>query len=411
MKYELASSSWDNKEIEAIQDVIRRDCYTMGKSVHQFEEDFARYTNHKYCVMVNSGSSANLLAIAAMFYKKDNPLKRGDEVIVPAVSWATTYYPLYQYGLHLKFVDVNLETLNMDTDALAEAITDKTRLIFAVNLLGNPNEFAAIQEIIKGKNITLLEDNCESLGGVYDGKPLGSIGLIGTYSTFFSHHMATMEGGVIGPDDEELYDILLSIRSHGWTRHLPKENKLCVKSDNNFEESWRFILPGYNVRPVEMMGAIGVEQLKKLPEFIRHRRQNAEYFKKLFSGDDRFILQREIGLSSWFGFSFLINKGVEIDRKHIIDVLTKANIETRPIVAGNFARKEVVKWFDYEICGDLKNAVSRGINDEFPGFHVLFSIGDLKNADYIDSHGFFIGNHQFDIKDKLDYLKNVLKRL
>lgn len=185
MKYELASSSWDNKEIEAIQDVIRRDCYTMGKSVHQFEEDFARYTNHKYCVMVNSGSSANLLAIAAMFYKKDNPLKRGDEVIVPAVSWATTYYPLYQYGLHLKFVDVNLETLNMDTDALAEAITDKTRLIFAVNLLGNPNEFAAIQEIIKGKNITLLEDNCESLGGVYDGKPLGSIGLIGTYSTFF----------------------------------------------------------------------------------------------------------------------------------------------------------------------------------------------------------------------------------
>ncbi len=387
MKYELASSSWDNKEIEAIQDVIRRDCYTMGKSVHQFEEDFARYTNHKYCVMVNSGSSANLLAIAAMFYKKDNPLKRGDEVIVPAVSWATTYYPLYQYGLHLKFVDVNLETLNMDTDALAEAITDKTRLIFAVNLLGNPNEFAAIQEIIKGKNITLLEDNCESLGGVYDGKPLGSIGLIGTYSTFFSHHMATMEGGVIGTDDEELYDILLSIRSHGWTRHLPKENKLCVKSDNNFEESWRFILPGYNVRPVEMMGAIGVEQLKKLPEFIRHRRQNAEYFKKLFSGDDRFILQREIGLSSWFGFSFLINKGVEIDRKHIIDVLTKANIETRPIVAGNFARKEVVKWFDYEICGDLKN------------------------ADYIDSHGFFIGNHQFDIKDKLDYLKNVLKRL
>ena len=387
MKYELASSSWDNKEIEAIQDVIRRDCYTMGKSVHQFEEDFARYTNHKYCVMVNSGSSANLLAIAAMFYKKDNPLKRGDEVIVPAVSWATTYYPLYQYGLHLKFVDVNLETLNMDTDALAEAITDKTRLIFAVNLLGNPNEFAAIQEIIKGKNITLLEDNCESLGGVYDGKPLGSIGLIGTYSTFFSHHMATMEGGVIGTDDEELYDILLSIRSHGWTRHLPKENKLCVKYDNNFEESWRFILPGYNVRPVEMMGAIGVEQLKKLPEFIRHRRQNAEYFKKLFSGDDRFILQREIGLSSWFGFSFLINKGVEIDRKHIIDVLTKANIETRPIVAGNFAKKEVVRYFDHEISGELKN------------------------SDYIDERGFFVGNHQFDIKDKLDYLKDVLKRL
>lgn len=387
MKYELASSSWDNKEIEAIQDVIKRDCYTMGASVKQFEADFARYTDHKYCVMVNSGSSANLLAIAAMFYKKENPLKRGDEVIVPAVSWATTYYPLYQYGLHLKFVDVNLETLNMDTDALKAAVTDKTRLIFAVNLLGNPNEFDKIHEIIKGKNITLLEDNCESLGGVYNGKPLGSIGLMGTYSTFFSHHMATMEGGIVGTDDEELYDILLCLRSHGWTRHLPKENKLCVKSDNNFEESWRFILPGYNVRPVEMMGAIGVEQLKKLPEFIRHRRENAEYFRELFGNNDRFIIQKEIGESSWFGFLFLIRPESKLNRQHIIDVLTAANIETRPIVAGNFARKEVVNYFDYEICGNLEN------------------------ADFIDKNGFFIGNHQFAIEDKLDYLKKTLATL
>ena len=387
MKYELASSSWDQKEIDAIHDVIRRDMYTMGSSVRQFEEDFAKYTHHKYCVMVNSGSSANLLAIAALFYTKENRLKRGDEVIVPAVSWATTYYPLYQYGLKLKFVDVNLETLNMDMDALKAAITDKTRLIFAVNLLGNPNEFDRIQELIKGKNIILLEDNCESLGGVYKGKPLGSIGLMGTYSTFFSHHMATMEGGLVGTDDEELYHILLSLRSHGWTRHLPKENKLCVKTDNHFEESWRFILPGYNVRPVEMMGAIGVEQLKKLPEFISHRRDNATYFKQLFGSDKRFIIQREIEQSSWFGFSFLIAKGSGLERQHIIDVLTKANIETRPIVAGNFARKEVVNYFDYEICGKLDN------------------------ADYIDKYGFFIGNHQFPIKDKLDYLKEVLSKI
>ena len=260
-KYELACSSWDEKEIEAIKDVIKRDCYTMGNSVKQFETDFAKYTDHKYCVMVNSGSSANLLAIAALFYRKENPLKRGDEVIVPAVSWATTYYPLYQYGLKLKFVDVNLQTLNMDMDALEAAITEKTRLIFAVNLLGNSNEYDRIKKLISGKNIILLEDNCESLGGRYNNKPLGSIGLMGTYSTFFSHHMATMEGGVIGTDDEELYHILLSLRSHGWTRHLPKENKLCKKTDNNFEESWRFILPGYNVRPIEMMGAIGKDDL------------------------------------------------------------------------------------------------------------------------------------------------------
>lgn len=384
MKYELASSSWDKEEIEAIKSVIDNDMYTMGKSVRQFEEDFARFTGHKYCVMVNSGSSANLLAVAAMFYKKDNPLQRGDEVIVPAVSWATTYYPLYQYGLRLKFVDVDINTLNFDLQQLAAAVSDKTRMIFAVNLLGNPNDYDEIKRIINNRNICLLEDNCESLGGSYKGKPLGSIGLMGTYSTFFSHHMSTMEGGLIGTDYEELYHILLCLRSHGWTRHLPQENKLCVKSDNHFEESWRFILPGYNVRPIEMMGAIGIEQLKKLPEFLRHRRKNAEYFKKLFANDGRFILQQEISQSSWFGFSFLI-KDDAVDRTRLIQKLTEANIETRPIVAGNFARKEVVKYFDYE------------------------TFGDLKNADYVDKNGFFVGNHQFGITDKLDYLHTVLK--
>jgi CDP-6-deoxy-D-xylo-4-hexulose-3-dehydrase len=386
MHYELASSSWDNKELEAIQAVIKTDNYTMGDCVKQFEIDFAKFTQNKYCVMVNSGSSANLLAIAALFYKKEKPLKRGDEVIVPAVSWATTYYPLYQYGLKLKFVDVDLETLNFNIEELRKAVTDKTRLIFAVNLLGNPNDFDEINNIIKGKNIYLLEDNCESLGGLYKNKQLGSIGLMGTYSTFFSHHMATMEGGLIGTDDEELYHLLLSLRSHGWTRHLPKENKLCVKLDFSFDESFRFILPGYNVRPIEMMGAIGIEQLKKLPDFLKYRRKNAEYFQKLFKDDSRFIIQREIETSSWFGFSFII-KDKNLKREDIIKKLTKANIDTRPIVAGNFARKEVVKWFDYEI------------------------FGSLKNADAIDKYGFFVGNHQFDIQDKLDYLYDIMHGL
>ncbi len=249
-----------------------------------------------------------------------------------------------------------------------------------------PNDFDEINNIIKGKNIYLLEDNCESLGGLYKNKQLGSIGLTGTYSTFFSHHMATMEGGLIGTDDEELYHLLLSLRSHGWTRHLPKENKLCVKLDFSFDESFRFILPGYNVRPIEMMGAIGIEQLKKLPDFLKYRRKNAEYFQKLFKDDSRFIIQREIETSSWFGFSFII-KDKNLKREDIIKKLTKANIDTRPIVAGNFARKEVVKWFDYEI------------------------FGSLKNADAIDKYGFFVGNHQFDIQDKLDYLYDIMHGL
>ncbi len=387
-KYQLASSTWDEKEIEAIKKVIDSDIYTMGKNVQEFERLFAQYCGSKYSVMVNSGSSANLIAIAALFYRKNNPLKQGDEVIVPAVSWPTTYYPLYQYGLKIKFVDVDLETLNFDINALEEAVTNKTKVIFAVNLLGNPNDFGKINKIIKDKDIILLEDNCESLGAEYKSQKTGTFGLMGTYSTFFSHHMATMEGGLINTDDEELYHIMLSLRSHGWTRHLPKENKLTgTKSDNAFEESFKFILPGYNVRPVEMSGAIGVEQLKKLPNFVAERRKNAEYYKSLFENDERFIIQKEIGKSSWFGFSLIIKENSGLTRENVINLLTEAEIDSRPIVAGNFAKNEVVKYFNYEI------------HDK------------LKNADLIDKSGFFVGNHQFDIRDKIDYLKGVLGEL
>ena len=387
IKYELASISWDQKEIESIYKVIGKSNYTMGELVQEFERKFAEFNGSRYGVMVNSGSSANLLAVAAMFYKSNSSLKRGDEVIVPAVSWPTTYYPLYQYGLKIKFVDVDKYTLNFDLDELKKAISDKTRLIMAVNLLGNSNDYDAIKDLIKGRDIYLIEDNCESLGGEYKGKKLGTIGLMGTYSTFFSHHMSTMEGGLVLTDDEELYHILLAIRSHGWTRHLPQQNRLCVKSKNPFEEKFRFLLPGYNVRPVEMMGAIGIEQLKKLPSFLEYRRKNAEYFKSLFLDDERFIIQKEVGSSSWFGFSMLVNEKFGVKRSEVIEKLEKANIETRPIVAGNFVKQEVVKWFDYEVCGDLPN------------------------ADYIDKNGFFVGNHQFDIKGRLDHLKSVLSVL
>ncbi|SFB83076.1 CDP-6-deoxy-D-xylo-4-hexulose-3-dehydrase [Brevinema andersonii] len=384
MKYELASLTWDEAEKNAILSVLEKGMYTMGEKVSQFEQDFAAYNRSKYCVFTNSGSSANLLMIAALFYKNDNPLKIKDEVIVPAVSWPTTYYPLYQYGLKLKFVDVDIHTLNYDLNALQNAISDRTRLIMAVNLLGNPNDYETIQKMISGKNIYLIEDNCEALGAEFQGKMAGTIGLMGSYSTFFSHHMATMEGGPICTDDEELYHILLSLRAHGWTRNLPKENKLCIKSDNAFEESFRFILPGYNVRPIEMEGAVGIEQLKKLPQFIKERRKNAAYFTKIFENDDRFYIQKEIGTSSWFGFSLIIKPESGLNRLDLIKKLTEAQIESRPIVAGNFAKNEVLRFFDYEIHNKLSN------------------------ANILDKYGFFIGNHQYDIREKLDYLKKLL---
>ncbi|MFP3089897.1 DegT/DnrJ/EryC1/StrS family aminotransferase [Treponema sp. TIM-1] len=385
IKYELALSSWDDNEIKAIKRVLDSNRTTMGEYVRRYEEEFACFVGSKYCVMVNSGSSANLLGVAALFYRKKYNLKPGDEVIVPAVSWPTTYYPLYQYGLRLKFVDIDLATLNYDLKKLQEAVSENTRMIVIVNLLGNPNDFSQIQKIINDKNIILFEDNCESLGAELNGRQAGTWGLLGTYSSFFSHHISTMEGGMIVTDDEELYQIMLCMRAHGWTRNLPKKNLVTTqKSDNQFEELYRFVLPGYNFRPIEMMGAIGSEQLKKLSDFLKFRRSNAAYFINIFNNNPSFFIQKEIGQSSWFGFSLVLKPNVSITRKEIMDYLTKKNIEVRPIVAGNFTKNEVLKYFNYELYGEMKN------------------------AEYIDKNGFFVGNHHFDIRDKIDYLYEAL---
>lgn len=385
MKYSLAVSSWDNLEFDAIQKVIESNMFSMGKEVENYENNFANYFGSKYAVMTSSGSTANLLMIASLFFSKEFKINRGDEVIVPAVSWSTTYFPLQQYGLHVKFVDIDIKTLNFDLGELKKAVTNKTKVVLAVNLLGNPNNFDEINNIIEGKNIILLEDNCESMGAKFEGKYTGTFGLMGTYSSFFSHHISTMEGGMITTDNEEIYHILLSIRAHGWTRNLPKFNKVATKSDDWFEESFRFVLPGYNVRPLEMSGAIGTQQLKKLPEIIQQRRRNARVFKEAFNNDKRFIVQEELGHSSWFGFSFIIND-LNLDRKVVLKTLKKNHIETRPIVTGNFTKNEVLKFFNYSIQGDLKNAKK------------------------LDKMGFFVGNSQADLRNEIDYLKTVLKQ-
>ncbi|MGE8349863.1 MAG: DegT/DnrJ/EryC1/StrS family aminotransferase [Pseudomonas protegens] len=386
IKFPLATSSWEKEELDAMQRVIASGMFTMGEQVKKFEHDFAEYVGSKHCVMVNSGSSANLLIVAALFYTQnpDLKLKRGDEVIVPAVSWSTTYYPLYQYGLKIKFVDIDLHTLNYDLDQLESAVTDKTRAIMAVNLLGNPNDFGKIQQIIGDRKIVLIEDNCESMGATYQGKQAGTFGVMGSFSSFFSHHISTMEGGLIVTDDEELYQILLSLRAHGWTRNLPKENLVCSeKSDDPFEESFRFVLPGYNVRPLELEGALGVEQVKRLPQMIEERRKNGLLLQSAMSTHSDIIIQHEIGQSSWFGFSLVIRPGSKLDRKTLVTKLNDLGFECRPIVAGNFAKNEVVKYFDSEVHGSLKN------------------------AEHIDQHGLFIGNHHYAIPDAFNLLRSI----
>ncbi len=385
-KFPLATTSWGQEEYDAMQRVIASGVFTMGVNVQVFERDFANYIGSKHCVMVNSGSSANLLMVAALFYTK-NPklqLKRGNEVIVPAVSWSTTYYPLYQYGLKIKFVDIDLNTLNYDLEQLEKAVTDSTRMIMAVNLLGNPNDFDRINQIIAGRDILMIEDNCESLGAKFNGKHAGTFGVMGSFSSFFSHHISTMEGGLIVTDDEELYHILLSLRAHGWTRNLPKENHVCSdKSDDPFEESFRFVLPGFNVRPLELEGALGVEQVKRLPHMIEERRKNGRTLQQTLDGHPDIIIQKEIGESSWFGFSIIIRPGSKLTRKALLKNLNELGFECRPIVAGNFAKNEVVKYFDSEVHGVLKN------------------------ADYIDHNGLFVGNHHYPIVDAIEALSNL----
>ncbi len=387
--YPLASSTWDSAEYKAIQNVIDSNMFTMGKYVSQYEKNFANFFGVKHAVMVSSGSSANLLMIAALFFCK-NPklrLKRGDEVIVPAVSWSTTYFPLQQYGLKVKFVDIDRNTLNIDLDKLKSAISDKTKAILSVNLLGNPNDYDKMEKIIGERDIFIIEDNCESMGATLNGRQAGTFGVMGSYSSFFSHHIATMEGGCIVTDDRELYHILLCIRAHGWTRNLPKFNDVTgEKSDDFFEESFKFVLPGYNARPLEMSGALGIEQLKKLSGFIDARRENAKLFKEYFASHPYLLTQREVGESSWFGFSLVLNEDAPYDRSHLVKVLVDNDIECRPIVTGNFLKNEsVLSYFDYEVSGDLLN------------------------AEYVDRNGIFVGNHQVPLNRELELLSSILR--
>ncbi|AXI40569.1 DegT/DnrJ/EryC1/StrS aminotransferase family protein [Sulfitobacter sp. SK011] len=385
-KYPLATSSWDEAEFAALDRVIASDMFSMGPEVRAYEEEFAALFGSKYAVMVNSGSSANLLMTAALFFTKNTDLKleRGDEVIVPAVSWSTTYYPLCQYGLRLKFVDIDRETLNYDLAALEAAITDDTRALMVVNLLGNPNDFAALKRLTDGRNIVMIEDNCESMGATFEGKQAGTFGVMGTFSSFFSHHISTMEGGMVVTDDEELYHIMLSLRAHGWTRNLPKFNHVTgEKSDDPFKESFRFVLPGYNLRPLEMSGALGREQIKKLPGLIAGRRANGALLQGAVSDHPRFMIQREIGNSSWFGFSLVLRDTHMGERAQMVRDLSAAGFECRPIVAGNFAKNEVMDYFDFEIHDTLSN------------------------ADYIDDNGLFVGNHHYPLPEAIKVLATL----
>jgi CDP-4-dehydro-6-deoxyglucose reductase, E1 len=380
-RFPLASFSWDASEFAALQRVIDSTMFTMGENVRQFEKDFSAFVGCRHSVMVNSGSSANLAIVAALFYTRNEShrLRRGDEVIVPAVSWSTTYFPLHQHGLKLKFVDIDLDTLNLDVAQLRAAIGPRTKAIFAVNLLGNPCQFDIIQAIAEEYGLVVIEDNCESMGATFAGRQAGRFGVMSSFSTFFSHHISTMEGGVVCTDDEELYHVLLCLRAHGWTRNLPEFNHVTgQKSADPFEESFKFVLPGYNLRPLEFEGAIGIEQVKKLPKLIAARRKNGRTWTEKMASHPDLLIQCEVGESSWFGFSLVVRPESSLTRPALLAALQRLGFECRPIVAGNFAKNPVIRYFEHEI------------------------VGELPNANRIDTLGLFIGNHHYPIDEAID---------
>ena len=384
MMLPLASSTWNEEDVSAAVEVIHSGKTTMGLKVIQFEDEFARFHGSKNAIMVNSGSSANLIGMSALHWA--GRLK-GSEIIVPAVSWATTFYPVNQLGYKLVFVDIDAETLNISPAAVEAAINEKTAAILSVNLLGNPADYEKLKHLSVKYDKILIEDNCESLGATWNTQLTGTIGLLGTFSFFFSHHINTMEGGMILTDDDVLADFIRSIRAHGWIRDIRNIANITNKRIDLAQAKFSFVLPGYNVRPTEVQASFGLTQLRKLPEFIRNRQQNAKYLKGLIAHcpEFKFRIQQEVFNSSWFGFAIVAEN--ETQRKKAIIRLEEKGIETRPIVTGNFVNQPVIDLLDYRVEGDLVNAQK------------------------IHECGFFIGNHHYPIHEALNEVVNILSKV
>ncbi len=381
-KYPLAFSTWGKEEIEAIQKVIDTDMYTMGKHVKQFEEEFAEYFGSPHAVMVNSGSSANLLMLSLLKWK----YKLTGDIIVPVVGWATTYFPVVQNGFRLKFVDVDPNTWNLDVDKLRDAIDGNTCAIMAVNLLGNSCNYTKIKQLCEQHDLKLIEDNCESMGAKYHDKYTGTIGLAGSFSFFFSHHIQTMEGGMVLCQNEDDAQYMRSLRAHGWVRDLPDDSPLYKKTGNAFDDNFIFATPGYNIRPLEMSGAIGTEQMKKWPTIMNTRNANAQRFVELFANKSWCRIQQTVGKSSWFTFGIVLDGELKGRRSEIIEALDQAGVQNRPLASRNFLKQPVMR--------DLDHVVS----------------GDMSAAEDIHENGFFVGNGSKDIKAEIETLHEVISK-
>ena len=382
-KYPLLDDAFSNNDLLEGIKVIISGQLTMAKKTEEFEKKFAKKFNVKYAVMVNSGSSANLLAtFAACNPARKNRFNKSDEVIIPSLCWPTSLWPLVQAGLKPKFVDVDYKTLNVRAKDIINSISKKTKVILLIHVLGNSTDIDLIRKVAQKKKIILIEDTCESLGATYKKKYLGTFGDFGTYSFYYSHQISSGEGGMVVCNSFEDYQLLLSMRAHGWSRDL-KLHKNIERKYPNLDKRFVFVNSGFNLRPTDIAAAIGHNQLRRIKIFQKNRQYNRDKIiytlkkSKQWKNQFTFIDPIKNLKPSWFGLPILINKKYLKRKKRFIQYLNKNGIETRPIISGNFLNQPSIKL--YKINSK---------NEKFKG------------AQEIEDRGFFIGIHIDNISEK-----------
>ena len=385
-KIALQNPPIGSSEVKEALESLLSTWVTMGKKVKSFESSFSEYLGTKNATMVNSGSSANLLALSMLTNPRySKRLQQGDEVITPAVTWATTVMPIANVGLTPTLVDVDIETFNINTEAIENAITEKTKAIMPVHLLGNPAEMKRILEIAEEKNLHVIEDSCEAHGAEVDGKKVGSMGNLGTFSFFISHHITTMEGGMIVTNNEELDELSRAMRVFGWIRDM-KDKENIAKQYSQIDSRFLFHNVGYNFRPTDLQGAFGMHQIKKIEGFIKIRKENAEYWNKILNEySDYLILQNERPGTrhAWFSHPITVKKDAPFTRTEFMSFLESKKIETRPIQASDITQQPCIELMNHRVPGNLENAKT------------------------IHTNSFFLGNHQDIRKEEKEYVGNM----
>lgn len=364
-----AGRIYDEKEIISLVNSSIDFWLTAGAYAQQFEDELARFIGIKHCLLTNSGSSANLLAISALTSPKlgEKQLKPGDEVITTACGFPTTLNPIIQNNLIPVFIDVELGTYNINADKIEEAISDKTKAIFIPHTLGNPFDIDKIVEIVEKYDLWLIEDNCDALGSKYNDKFTGNFGHIATCSFYPAHHITMGEGGALLTNDPLLKDIILSFRDWGrdcWCE--PGCDDTCGRRfawkmgdlPYGYDHKYIYSHIGYNLKVTDMQAAIGVEQLKKLPNFIKARKQNFETLYNVLKEYEKHLILPEKYKNSepcWFGFPIIVKEEAPFNRDDFVSFLEKNKIATRMLFGGNLIRQPAYNNINYKLEGSLEN--------------------------------------------------------